>query len=118
MRGGAKRSGATLEEMKQALEGKLYIGKKIKKIVYFREGSTGPVQKNKKTGIVTGVRWLNYEAQMETDVFLYPPWFAALGGGILRDTTGAVRISMGSGESRQQDDVLSDFRHGDCLCNR
>lgn len=43
MRGGAKRSGATLEEMKQALEGKLYIGKKIKKIVYFREGSTGPV---------------------------------------------------------------------------
>lgn len=43
MRGGAKRSGATLEGMKQALEGKLYIGKKIKKIVYFREGSTGPV---------------------------------------------------------------------------
>lgn len=55
MRGGAKRSGATLEEMKQALEGKLYIGKKIKKIVYFREGSTGPMQKNKKTGIVTGM---------------------------------------------------------------
>lgn len=55
MRGGAKRSGATLEEMKQALEGKLYIGKKIKKIVYFRESSTGPVQKNKKTGIVTGM---------------------------------------------------------------
>ena len=43
MRGGAKRSGATREGMKQALEGKLYIGKKIKKIVYFREGSTGPV---------------------------------------------------------------------------
>lgn len=64
------------------------------------------------------MRWLNYEAQMETDVFLYPPWFAALGGGILRDTTGAVRISMDSGEPRQQDDVLSDFRHGDCLCNR
>lgn len=28
MKGGVKRSGATLEEMKQALEGKLYIGKK------------------------------------------------------------------------------------------
>lgn len=48
MRGGAKRSGATLEEMKQALEGKLYIGKKIKKIVYFRESSTGPVQKKQE----------------------------------------------------------------------
>ena len=55
MRGGAKRSGATLEEMKQALEGKLYIGKKIKKIVYFREGSTGPVRKDKKIGVVTGM---------------------------------------------------------------
>ena len=55
---------------------------------------------------------------METDVFLYPPWFAALGGGILRDATGAVRISMDSGEPRQQDDVLSDFGHDDCLCNR
>lgn len=55
MRGGAKRSGATLEEMKQALEGKLYIGKKIKKIVCFRESSTGPMQKDKKTGTVTGM---------------------------------------------------------------
>lgn len=55
MRGGAKRSGATLEEMKQALEGKLYIGKKIKKIVYFQEGSTGPVRKDKKIGVVTGL---------------------------------------------------------------
>ena len=55
MRGGAKRSGATLEGMKQALEGKLYIGKKIKKIVCFRESSTGPVRKDKKTGIVTGL---------------------------------------------------------------
>ena len=50
MKGGMKRSGATLEEMKQALEGKLYIGKKIKKIVCFRESSTGPMQKDKKTG--------------------------------------------------------------------
>lgn len=41
-----------------------------------------------------------------------------LRGGILRDATGAVRLSMGSGEPRQQDDALSDFRHGDCLCNR
>ena len=49
MKGGMKRSGATLEEMKQALEGKLYIGKKIKKIVCFRESSTGPMQKDKKT---------------------------------------------------------------------
>lgn len=55
MRGGAKRSGATLEGMKQALEGKLYIGKKIKKIVCFRESSTGPMQKDKKTGTVTGM---------------------------------------------------------------
>lgn len=55
MRGGMKRSGATLEEMKQALEGKLYIGKKIKKIVCFRESSTGPMQKDKKTGTVTGM---------------------------------------------------------------
>ena len=50
--------------------------------------------------------------------FLYQPGAAALGGGILRDATGAVRLSMGSGEPRQQDDALSDFRHGDCLCNR
>lgn len=55
MKGGVKRSGATLEEMKQALEGKLYIGKKIKKIVCFRESSTGPMQKDKKTGTVTGM---------------------------------------------------------------
>nr|DAH65821.1 MAG TPA: biofilm formation stimulator [Caudoviricetes sp.] len=41
--------------MKQALEGKLYIGKKIKKIVYFREGSIGPVRKDKKIGVVTGL---------------------------------------------------------------
>ena len=55
MKGGMKRSGATLEEMKQALEGKLYIGKKIKKIVCFRESSTGSMQKDKKTGTVTGM---------------------------------------------------------------
>lgn len=55
MKGGMKRSGATLEEMKQALEGKLYIGKKIKKIVCFRESSTGPMQKDKKTETVTGM---------------------------------------------------------------
>lgn len=55
MKRGMKRSGATLEEMKQALEGKLYIGKKIKKIVCFRESSTGPMQKDKKTGTVTGM---------------------------------------------------------------
>ena len=55
MKGGMKRSGATLEEMKQALEGKLYIGKKIKKIVCLRESSTGPMQKDKKTGTVTGM---------------------------------------------------------------
>ena len=55
MKGGMKRSGTTLEEMKQALEGKLYIGKKIKKIVCFRESSTGPMQKDKKTGTVTGM---------------------------------------------------------------
>lgn len=48
MRGGAKRSRATLEGMKQALEGKLYIGKKFKKIVYFREGSTGPDMKRQE----------------------------------------------------------------------
>lgn len=55
---------------------------------------------------------------METAVFLPAAWLDSVGGGILRDATGAVRLSMGSGESRQQDDVLSDFRHGDCLCNR
>ena len=55
MRGMLKPKGSTLEDFKAALEGKLYVGKKIKKIVYFRESSTGPVQKNKKTGIVTGM---------------------------------------------------------------
>lgn len=55
---------------------------------------------------------------METAVFLPAAWLDSVGGGILRDATGAVRLSMDSGESRQQDDVLSDFRHGDCLCNR
>lgn len=55
MRGGMKRSGATLEEIKQALKGKLYVGKKIKKIAFSREGSTGPARKDKKTGVVTGL---------------------------------------------------------------
>lgn len=55
---------------------------------------------------------------METHVILHPQGLDSLGGGILRDAVGAVRLSMGSGEPRQQDDVLSDFRHGDCLCNR
>lgn len=32
MRGGMKRGGATLEEMKQALKGKLYPGKQVKVI--------------------------------------------------------------------------------------
>lgn len=50
-----KPKGSTLEDFKAALEGKLYVGKKVKKIVYFREGSTGPVRKDKKTGIVTGL---------------------------------------------------------------
>ena len=70
MRGGAKRSGATLEEMKQALEGKLYIGKKIKKIVYFREGSTGPVRKDKKIRLC--LQWIlgNTQNHSDTDSFL------------------------------------------------
>lgn len=55
MKGMLKPKGSTLEDFKAALGGKLYVGKKIKKIVFFREGSTGPVQKNKKTGIVTGM---------------------------------------------------------------
>lgn len=55
MRGMLKPKGSTLEDFKAALEGKLYVGKNIKKIVCFRESSTGPVQKNKKTGIVTGM---------------------------------------------------------------
>lgn len=55
MKGMLKPKGSTLEDFKAALEGKLYVGKNIKKIVYFRESSTGPVQKNKKTGIVTGM---------------------------------------------------------------
>ena len=55
---------------------------------------------------------------METDVILHPPRFAALGGCVLRDAVGAVRLGVDSGESRQQDDVLSDCRHDDCLCNR
>lgn len=144
MRGMLKPKGSTLEDFKAALEGKLYVWKNIKKIVCFRESRTGPVQKTRKQELSQGcirlclrlilentqnhsdtdsflrkgARWLNYEAQMETDVFLYPPWFAALGGGILRDATGAVRLSMDSGEPRQQDDVLSDFGHDDCLCNR
>lgn len=48
MRGMLKPKGSTLEDFKAALEGKLYIGKKIKKIVYFRESSTGPVQKKQE----------------------------------------------------------------------
>ena len=51
-------------------------------------------------------------------VILQPPWFDSLGGRVFRNTAGAVRLSMGFGEPRQQDDVLSDFRHGDCLYNR
>ena len=49
VRGMLKPKGSTLEDFKAALEGKLYVGKNIKKIVCFRESSTGPVQKNKKT---------------------------------------------------------------------
>lgn len=55
VRGMLKPKGSSLEDFKAALEGKLYVGKNIKKIVCFRESSTGPVQKNKKTGIVTGM---------------------------------------------------------------
>lgn len=55
---------------------------------------------------------------METDAILPAAGAVALGGHVFWDATGAVRISMDSGESRQQDDVLSDFQHGDCLCNR
>ena len=64
------------------------------------------------------MRWLNYEAQMETDGFLYPPWFAALGGGILRDVTGAVRLGVRSGECGRTNDILSDFGYDDCPYNR
>ena len=55
MRGMLKPKGSALEDFKAVLEGKLYVGKKIKKIVFFREGSTGPVRKDKKTGVVTGL---------------------------------------------------------------
>ena len=55
MKGMLKPKGSTLEDFKAAPEGKLYVRKNIKKIVCSRESSTGPVQKNKKTGIVTGM---------------------------------------------------------------
>ena len=77
MRGGAKRSGATLEGMKQALEGKLYIGKKIKKIVYFREGSTARYEKTRKQELLQDcihlcLRWIlgNTQNHSDTDSFL------------------------------------------------
>ena len=55
MRGMLKPKGSTPEDFKAVLEGRLYVGKKIKKIVCFREGSIGPMQKDKKTGTVTGM---------------------------------------------------------------
>lgn len=55
VRGMLKPKGSTLEDFKAALDGKLYVGKKVKKIVCFRESSTGPMQKDKKTGTVTGL---------------------------------------------------------------
>lgn len=55
MKGMLKPKGSTLEDFKAALGGKLYVGKKIKKIMCFRESSTGPMQKDKKTGIVTAL---------------------------------------------------------------
>lgn len=55
VRGMLKPKGSTQEDFKAVLEGKLYVGKKIKKIVFSREDSTGPVRKDKKTGTVTGL---------------------------------------------------------------
>lgn len=55
MREMSKPKGSTLEDFKAVLEGKLYVGKKIKKIVFSREDSTGPARKDKKTGTITGL---------------------------------------------------------------
>lgn len=55
---------------------------------------------------------------METAVFLPAAWLDSVGGGILRDATGAMRLGVRSGECGRTNDILSDFRHDDCLCNR
>lgn len=52
MRGGMKRGGATLEEMKQALKGKLYPGKQVK-VIYSSVGKEGDyLQRRRKSGTV------------------------------------------------------------------
>lgn len=52
MRGGMKRGGATLEEMKQALAGKLFIGKKVKVIMQTFENGHKRTD-GKRSGVVT-----------------------------------------------------------------
>ena len=52
MRGGMKRGGATLEEMKQALKGKLFIGKKVKVIMQTFENGHKRTD-GKRSGVVT-----------------------------------------------------------------
>lgn len=52
MRGGMKRGGATLEEMKQALKGKLYPGKQVK-VIRSSVGKEGDyLQRRRRSGTV------------------------------------------------------------------
>ena len=52
MRGGVRRGGATLEEMKQALTGKLFIDKKVKVIMQTFENGHKRTD-GKRSGVVT-----------------------------------------------------------------
>lgn len=77
MRGGAKRSGATLEGMKQALEGKLYIGKKIKKSCISERAAQARYEKTRKQELLQDcihlcLRWIlgNTQNHSDTDSFL------------------------------------------------
>ncbi len=51
MRGGIKRGGATLEEMKQALKGKLYPGKQVK-VIYSSVGKERDYLQRRRSGTV------------------------------------------------------------------
>ena len=55
---------------------------------------------------------------METDVILPAAWADSVGGYVLRDTVGAMRLGVDSGECGRTNDILSDFGYDDCPYNR
>ena len=72
MKGRMKRSGVTLEEMKQALEGKLYIGKKIKKIVFSERAAQARYERTRKQELSHDcihlcLRWILENTQNHSD---------------------------------------------------